>query len=287
MKKQKIDLSTVTIGADPELFLFSQSLNKPVTAIGLIKGTKEKPNPITKDGHYTQLDGVAMEFNIPPCFTSKGFVDNISFVREYLDETIAKPNGLELFKGASTRFDKDQLKTPECWEIGCSSDINAWSLNMNLPEPYQDTLRAVGGHVAVGYKDPQESTSIELIKAMDLFLTIPAILLDKDVERRKLYGKAGAMRFKPFGVEHRSLSNFWIFEDRFIEWVFNNTIKAIEFVNIGGIITNPEEIQKAINTCDKELALSIIEDYSIELPKQESLEDYFNELKDEETITVS
>lgn len=101
---------------------------------------------------------------------------------------------------------------------------------------------------------------------MDLFLGVGSVLLDKDTKRRALYGKAGAMRMKKFGCEYRVLSNFWIFDDELIRWVFNNTIKALEFVNMGGIITNPDDIIKCINTCDKELALEIIDDYGIPMP---------------------
>jgi hypothetical protein len=33
---------------------------------------------------------------------------------------------------------------------------------------------------------------------------------DKDTERRKLYGKPGAFRPKPYGCEYRVLSNAWV-----------------------------------------------------------------------------
>lgn len=122
------------------------------------------------------------------------------------------------------------------------------------------------GHIHVGYDKPNDLTNLELSKAMDLFLAIPSVILDLDVERRALYGKAGAMRMKPFGMEMRTLSNFWIFNDKLIDWVYENTLAAIDFVNIGGIITNPEEIVECINTCNKEMALEIIEDYKIKMP---------------------
>lgn len=266
MKKDKINIPVVLLGADPELFLFSALENKHVTAIGLVGGTKDNPTPITTEGHFIQEDGVAAEFNIPPCATSEELINNIGFVRNYIRDTIATPNKLVLSEKASAIFTDEDLNCDQAQEIGCTPDINAWSLMMNSPEGYTSNLRAVGGHIHIGYNDPCEETSIDITRAMDLFLGVGSVLLDKDYQRRSLYGKAGAMRFKSFGVEYRTLSNFWIFDDKLIKWVFDNTIKALEFVNMGGIITNEDQLIECINTCNTEMALEIIEDYQIPMP---------------------
>jgi hypothetical protein len=267
MKKDKINISSLSLGSDPEILLFSELENKPVTVIGLVGGTKSKPIPITDKGHAIQEDGVAVEFNIPPCSTKEEYVENINFVKNYIIDTIAKPNNLVLLKEASAVFTDEQLACKEAQEIGCTPDINAWEMTMNSPEGYSSNLRAVGGHVHLGYEGFCEEYSLELVHLMDLFLGVGSVLLDKDTQRRVLYGKAGAMRFTKFGLEYRVLSNFWIFDDKLIEWVFENTIKAVEYFNAGGTVTNPEDIQKCINTCDKQLALEIIEDYNIPMPE--------------------
>jgi len=114
------------------------------------------------------------------------------------------------------------------------------------------------GHIHVGYENPDPLTSLSLIKAMDLFLGVPSILLDTDTERRKMYGKAGEYRFKMYGVEHRTLSTFWTANEKLMSWAWDSTMSAIEFVNSGGIITNPDDIIRCINTSDKELAKEII-----------------------------
>ena len=275
MKKNFITMNTVLVGSDPELFLFSELENKHVTAIGLVGGTKNNPTPITNEGHFIQEDGVAAEFNIPPCATKEDFVKHINFVKNYIKDTIATPNRLVLSEQASAVFTYMELDCNQAQEIGCTPDIDAWNLIMNSPSGYTSNLRAVGGHVHVGYNDSCEETSIDIARTMDLFLGVGSVLLDKDTQRRTLYGKAGAMRFKSFGMEYRTLSNFWIFDDKLIEWVFENAIKAVEFVNAGGIITNEQEIQECINTCNKEMALEIIEDYQISMPVlTNSLEEY-------------
>jgi len=68
---------------------------------------------------------------------------------------------------------------------------------------------------------------------MDLFLGVPSVLIDDGKERKKLYGKAGAYRYKPYGVEYRTLSNFWVFEPGLIDWVWNQTEKALTHVKNG------------------------------------------------------
>jgi hypothetical protein len=41
--------------------------------------------------------------------------------------------------------------------------------------------------------------------------------------RRELYGKAGAFRPKPYGVEYRVLSNRWLNSEALIRWVYNQS----------------------------------------------------------------
>lgn len=88
-------------------------------------------------------------------------------------------------------------------------------------------------------------------------------------------------------MEYRTLSNFWIFDDKLIEWVFESVQKSFEFFNIGGIITNPEQIVECINNHNKELALEILDDYNIQLPQLETLTSYFDNLADNQEVTTS
>lgn len=60
------------------------------------------------------------------------------------------------------------------------------------------------GHIHIGYNNPEIEKSVDIIKAMDLFLGIPSILMDKDTLRRSRYGKAGAFRFKSYGKRKKT-----------------------------------------------------------------------------------
>lgn len=266
MKEKLVD--EVLIGSDPELFLWSESLNKFIPVCGLVGGTKESPLPITDKGHALQEDNVAVEFCIPPCNNAKDFIDNINFVKNYLNDTILKPLDLITKCVASARFTAEQLDSIQAQTFGCDPDYNAWTMEQNTVDKSDPALRTAAAHIHVGYKHPNVDTSLLIIQAMDLFLGIQSVLLDPDTERRKMYGKAGSYRFKIYGVEGRILSNFWLENDKLIKWAFDNTMKAIDFVNTGGIITNPEDIIKCINTCNKDMAYEILDDYHIEIEEE-------------------
>lgn len=251
----------ITIGSDPEVF--TERNGKIVSAIGMIPGSKHEPHPISDKGHFIQTDNIAMEFNIPPCSTEDEFVENITFVKDYL-ETIAIANGCTLSTKASDVIDAEELKDPQARVFGCEPDLNPYTKSVN-PSPNKKTnLRCVGGHIHIGYPNANQETTEKIVKAFDIFVTLPALLKDNDTRRRELYGKAGAFRFKdPWGLECRALSNFWIHSEEDMRWVYRQTIKAVECVLEGQIddfITNwSDQVVEAINTNNTELAQKILQ----------------------------
>lgn len=252
----------ITIGSDPEIFIQDIKTGETISAIGMIPGTKHEPHPITDKGHFIQTDNIAFEFNIPPCKTEDEFVENINFVKDYL-EVIAQTNGATLSKKASDEIAPIYLIDPQAQEFGCEPDLNPYLKEEN-PRPDSNTnLRCVGGHIHIGYPNPNQETSEKIVMAFDIFVTLPALLIDKDDRRRELYGKAGAFRFKePWGVECRALSNFWIHSDDYMRWVYNQTIQAVNTVLDNKIDELFEKYSKdvviAINTNNKDLAKSLL-----------------------------
>ena len=252
----------ITIGSDPEIFIENDF--EIVSAIGMIPGSKNKPHPISDEGHFIQTDNIAFEFNIPPCADEDSFVKHINYVKDYL-EVIAIANGFKLSTKASGEINPKYLEHPQAQEFGCEPDFNPYTQSINQ-KPNSDTnLRCVGGHIHIGYPNPSQETSEKIIKAFDIFVTLPALLIDTDDRRRELYGKAGAFRFKdPWGVEARALSNFWIHSEDLTRWVYQQTIKAVECVLDGKIDklieTYSEKVVIAINTNDKQLANRILDE---------------------------
>ena len=234
-----------TIGCDPEFFLHHKG--KSISAIGVVGGTKDAPRPIG-EGCAVQEDNVAVEFCIPPADSCTKFYTSIMYALDKIMDEV--PAGLAFKTTASEVFDDDQLQHPNALEFGCEPDSNAWTKKMN-PRPKADNanLRSAGGHVHVGANDVDP---VQLIRSMDLFLGVPSIKLDMDTERRKLYGKAGAYRPKPYGAEYRTLSNFWIWDKKLIEWVYHQTSRAVDFVRAGNKLSVKDGvmIQQCINNND-------------------------------------
>lgn len=260
-------IKDITIGSDPEMFLYSIKEQKYVPVCGLVGGTKDKPKPISDNGHFIQEDNVAVEFCIPPCETSEEFINNINFVKNYLQTNILDEKSLILKCISSTRFEYDDLQSEQAQLFGCEADYNAYTFQENIidKEKIDPLLRSAGFHIHIGYKEPDVYVSIDLVRAFDLFVLVPSILMDPDIERRQLYGNPGAYRLKKYGVECRGLGAFFVENEERIEWVFKQTMKAIEFVNEGGIITNEQDIQECIKSSDKDLAYEIMDDYKIEV----------------------
>jgi len=253
------------IGADPEVFL-QDKFGNPQTAIGLIGGTKINPLPITPHGHNIQEDNVAAEFNIPACMTAAEVYDNIEICLNHIKEKVSV-YGLSLSTKASCEFTEEQLDSEQAQVFGCDPDINAYTMLENIVNCPNKLLRSVGGHIHVSYDDHSQANSIEIIFWLDLLLGVPSLFLDKDTKRRELYGKAGAFRFKPYGFEYRTLSNFWIFSRELVQFVFDAVETAVINIKRGKFIDidDLENIEKAINENNTEIAKELIDKYEIKI----------------------
>lgn len=252
------------IGADPEFFLKDKNgIFK--TAIGLIGGTKEEPIKID-NGCALQEDNVMVEFCIPPARTAVELSNSIEYVKNHIQKLI-KPKDLEIAIVPSAKFTKEDLNNFQAQLFGCDPDFSAWEMMMNEPPivTSEQLIRCAGGHIHLGYDNPSEDQSIQVIRAMDLFLGIPSILMDRDRDRRTMYGKAGCFRPKPYGFEYRTLSNFWISSKRNIEWVVESIEKTINFINDDNTIdeTYGGKIQECINKQNIELATEIAKECSL------------------------
>lgn len=199
------------LGSDPELMLTRG--NTLVSAIPIIKGTKEKPIRIT-DG-MVQHDNVNAEFGITPASTEDEWVTRHRSVLSQLDAMVG--DDIKLLVAASALFPQSELDCEEARRFACDPDFNAYTCEMNFIDDgaADGSLRSCGGHIHLGLEGLSDrlNTQLGIVKAMDIFLGITSLLLDKDPtsqRRRNLYGKAGAHRPKPYGVEYRSLGNFWV-----------------------------------------------------------------------------
>jgi hypothetical protein len=264
------------LGADPEFFVKDKITGKIKSAVGLVGGTKESPKRLIDSygdyigvGFYVLEDNVAIEYNIDPAHIADNFKHHIAISNQTIKDTILRTKNLEISTKASHIFDDDELESSAAWIFGCEPDYNAYKSTIKLvknPKPVAKNkkLRSVGGHIHVSHIEALKLNPIKFVKKMDLFLGVPSILLDNSEgskERRELYGKAGSFRLKPYGIEYRTLSNFWIWEDG-PDWVWNMVERAEnEKIMITPALEN--KIENSINTSNLKSAEALCKKYNL------------------------
>jgi hypothetical protein len=265
--KLKEKMMEIKLGCDPEAFM-QDATGTLRSSIGLIGGSKENPMPLPiGEGYCVQEDNVALEFNIPPAEGRSQFVESISKTLNFLTENIKSMYGYTLSEKSAESFLPEELDNPQALQFGCDPDYNAWTKDVNpKPKAADANLRSCGGHVHIGY-DKDKADVPTVMQMMDLFLGVPSILMDSGELRKELYGKAGAYREKSYGGEYRTLSNFWIFNNRLIEWVWDNTSKAVDAAESRLTLSEQDRIDvvDAINTNDKGLAMHLVKKFNLEV----------------------
>lgn len=264
-------MAKFSIGSDTEYFAKDKKTGEHVALCGKIGGSKESPLQLENmpEGFMVQEDNVSIEWNIPAATYKNYFEQHVRAVRERV-ASLLDTMGLEISNLSSVSFDKKELTHPNALVFGCEPDYDAWTKRENK-KPYatDETLRTAGGHIHVGSQDVDMLTGVRM---MDLFLGVPSVILDDSsaaIKRKELYGKAGAMRPKPYGWEYRVLSNYWTLEDYLTSWVYDNTTAALNRAK--KIELSKEEsllIQQCINTNDKALAEQLINKYTITMPNK-------------------
>lgn len=255
------------LGCDPELFLADVGGNLRASC-GLIGGTKEQPQPLgIGDGFCVQEDNVAVEFNIPPASTMREFVDSVARAYKVIGDGVNNAYGFSIDTRSAAIFPEEELESDAAKVFGCDPDFNAWTGKKN-PKPKADDwrLRSCGGHIHVGFDNPKIDKK-RLIKIMDLTHGVPSVIMDTEgALRRKLYGKRGAYRDKPYGVEYRVLSNFWVTNPRLCEWAWKQTAEALALCQAGfNIDAYDKEIEAAIDGGDSLKAWHLCKELGIEV----------------------
>lgn len=253
-------IESYTLGADPEGFLFDHENEKFVPSCGLIGGDKWNPRRVG-NLFAMQEDNVMVEYNIPPSEKGVDMAKDIRFITNHIEDEVLGMK-YEIKHVPSVVFSKDQLNDERAHIFGCEPDFDVWEERERCINMENTTTRFAGGHIHFGYSDPDQMQTVALIKLFDLFVGVPSVLLDDDQSRRSAYGQAGAFRFKDYGFEYRSLSNFWVKNHE--ELITNLIDQGINSYNNGiDISEDKEKIITAINNSDKDKANHLIKKYSI------------------------
>lgn len=135
------------------------------------------------------------------------------------------------------------------------------------------------GHIHIGYENIEnpfdgniyryqvDDQRAQIVRAMDLHISIPLVLLEPDNKRKELYGGAGSFRPKEYGVEYRTVSNIYMINKKFKMWAFKQSKAAVNFLNTKGELDEDlsTRVRNTINNNDKEAARALINDFNLVL----------------------
>lgn len=275
---------TVTIGSDPEVMIQDVTSGRIISAAGLIGGTKGKATPMEglPEGFGYQEDNVMVEYNVPATSDIRAFTRNIACGLDYIARMIERINvNYTIDREPCRVLMADQLTHPGAQTFGCSPDFNGHMSGDANPNISKDGLvtpegewRFNGGHVHIGY-DAQVPKHIAAQFA-DVFIGLKSIGKDVQKKRRELYGTAGRYRPTPYGIEYRTLSNYWIFNSSTTKRVAQNAHHLGTYLEQSDVETIKShyssipwiDVERAINTEDRNMAqelLAYVEQQGVEL----------------------
>lgn len=261
-------MKKISVGTDPEVFLKIDG--KLTSAYGVIPGTKEEPY-LVEDG-AVQVDGMALEFNINPAMNRRDFIRSHVSVMKTLEGML--PDGSKLSFTPCGEFGTDYIskQPPEATILGCDPDYNAYTGRLNDSPNGEQGFRTASGHIHIGWRDgkdlidPLDPLHFEecrmVVKELDATLGIMSTMYEpgcSGVKRRTLYGRAGAFRPKPYGVEYRVLSNFWLKNKKLMGWVYDTverTMNQIQDLDDTPIYSQLDKdiVRSAIDSADRRYA---------------------------------
>lgn len=212
-----------------------------------------------------------LEFNIPASPSRRQFVENVELALAYVWDLANTKLSATVAPTCSAIFPPESLLQVGATTFGCSPDFDAYNMGAPHPRVEQKLLkvehgewRFAGGHIHLGY-DKEDLPPFVAAQFADLWLGLPSIAHDKQGKRRELYGKAGRYRPTKYGIEYRTLSNFWLFDsglllevgsaaEQLATHLTSNKTKQLQRQHAE---IPWEEVQKAIDTEDPVLAADI------------------------------
>jgi hypothetical protein len=99
----------------------------------------------------------------------------------------------------------------------------------------------LGFHIHIGYKNPTQKISREIVKLFEKNVTLQLLKIDIDENnRREFYGKCGEYRIKPYGLECRSLGSALLKDENTLKLVWDGVQKTITEFNNGERVSTEE-----------------------------------------------
>lgn len=236
---------SILVGADPEFFV--RKGTGFISGHTFQCGSKAVPMP-TKHGSI-QVDGLALECNVKPASTKEEFIRNVYNSFGDLRKFVKSVDILCDIVPASCVFFGVQYLSQlpkEVSKLGCEPDFNAYTKKLNPAPEVISPYRTGAGHIHVGFTEGANVRDLthlhlcaEIAKQLDFFIGLPSLIFDKEEDsalRRTLYGKAGAFRPKPYGLEYRVLSNKWVEDPELTGFVYDATVRAFKEYQDGNVL---------------------------------------------------
>lgn len=227
-------MSNFSFGSDPEFFLMLD--NKTYSAIDIIKADKD--NRIHSDGNAFYYDNILAECSVDPTNDKESAITTLrKCLRDYAK--VVAP--YKLTPKASCDLDWDQLANPKALEIGCSPETCAYTKLNIVPDQEAfkvNNLRTAGGHIHIGSEIFTPNNKFAAIRTFDLFLGVMSTYVDHDPtspRRKQLYGKAGRYRAPSYGIEYRSLGNFWLVSPIYVDFIYDVSDFIVDLFESGKI----------------------------------------------------
>ena len=226
-------MSSFLCGADPEVFLVDPHTGLPVSAIGLVGGSKAEPMAVfgSDVGLTVQEDNVTMELG----FTPVALDDWGYTVDRVVDEAarLAKGIGLAISPFSELEFPPEMLEAEGARQFGCNPDQLAHEKGRER-DPVDarkvGNWRFCGGHLHLGFdKSKALIPDYALVKMLDLaLLWSVADGMETASHRRPYYGLPGLFRSKPYGVEYRTPCNAWLKAPRYAYFIFKMGLNCLQ-----------------------------------------------------------
>lgn len=270
----------LNMGCDPEFF-FKQDGQ----IIGAEKVLPKHGLTVTRGDTTTSkfiIDGVQAELNPRPSTCREVIAGELRACFTHLKADLTAKNlGVTADFSRTINISEEKLMEldEESRKFGCAPSLNIYKQKTGLKITDVDAAkyltRAAGGHIHLGRQDGADHLNralgedhLKTVALLDLLCGNTSVLLDRDagnIERRKLYGKAGEFRLPKHGLEYRTLSNYWLTSYPLLSFAFGMARLAVTLMadpryhdvyykELTSLV-KPKAVHDAINNNDFDLAM--------------------------------
>ncbi len=253
----KVSKLSLLVGTDVEYFI-KMGLDKKdaelAAASHLIGDAYGKKNPLKKNvagfrstGKFDLTihnDNIMCEIGVTPVPFSTNLFDRevimddrLMSAREYVKSMGMDALHVEVLKDSTVLVDDVLATSKHFSEFGCMPDYCAYNYDKDEDACSLSGImqRFAGGHIHLGSGNIPELSfeeKLRLIRCLD-YKIYPVFYTYDLSPRMENYGAPGRFRLKSYGVEYRTPSNWWTFDEKRIKLIFSLIDDAIDAFNEG------------------------------------------------------